>query len=142
MKHLLILLAAAACGAAATGCAGETGGSSASFPAAALMTVPGAQGNVSLEIRTSPSQPPSRGVSSVEYTVTAGDEPVEGLTIEVVPWMPDMGHGASVTPTVTDEGGGRYVVDDVELFMPGKWELRTTLTGSAEDRATPTFEIP
>jgi hypothetical protein len=142
MRHLLILLAAALGGAALSGCSGETGGSGSSFPAAALMTVPGAQGKVSLEVRTAPSQPPSRGVSSVEYRVTAGSEPVDGLTLDVLPWMPVMGHGTSVTPTVTAEGAGRYVIDDVDLYMSGTWELRTIITGADEDSAAPSFEIP
>ena len=90
---------------------------------------------------------------SVEYRVTAAGggrcrsrrrrrRPVDGLAITVLPWMPDMGHGASVTPTVTAAGGGRYVVENVELFMPGKWELRTTLAGPSEDSVTPSFRIP
>jgi hypothetical protein len=141
-KHLPILLAASLGGAALTGCSGETGGSSGAFPSAALMTVPGAQGQVSLEVRTAPAQPPSRGVSSVEYRVTAGGEPASGLTVDVLPWMPVMGHGTSVSPTVTEAGGGRYVIDDVDLFMSGTWELRTTITGADEDSAAPTFEIP
>jgi YtkA-like len=145
MKHLLILFAVPLAGAVLTGCAGETGGSGSAFPAASLMTVPGAQGAVSLEVRTAPAQPPSQGVSSVEYTITAGGEGgerVDGLAISVVPWMPDMGHGTSVVPTVTAEGEGRYVVDDVDLFMSGTWQLRTTITGADEDSAAPTFEIP
>ena len=42
--------------------------------------------------------------------------------------------------------GGRYVISDVELFMPGKWELRTALglhaPAAGQDSATPAFQIP
>jgi hypothetical protein len=34
------------------------------------------------------------------------------------------------------------VISDVELFMPGQWELRTTFSGPAQDSVTPSFEIP
>jgi hypothetical protein len=53
-----------------------------------------------------------------------------------------MGHGASIVPSITDEGSGRYVASDVDFFMPGTWELRTTLAGALQDSATPTFQIP
>ena len=39
-------------------------------------------------------------------------------------------HGA-VVPTVTAAGQGRYVAANVVLFMPGTWELRTTITDAA-----------
>ena len=75
---------------------------------------------------------------SVEYRITNADgQPVDGLVLSVVPWMPDMGHGASIEPMVSAVGGGRYVISNVELFMPGRWELRTSITGPSEDRAAP-----
>jgi hypothetical protein len=55
--------------------------------------------------------------------------------------MPLMGHGSSVTPLVKETGGGVYEVSDVVLFMPGLWELRTTLTGEVSDHVAPQFEI-
>ena len=138
MKHLVILPAALIGGAALLGCSGETGGTGNTFPSAALMTLPGSQGKVSIEVRTAPVQPPSRGVTSVEYRITdKNGAPVDGLTLGVVPWMPDMGHGASISTTVTNEGGGRYLISDVELFMPGKWELRTAVTIRGPTRTVP-----
>ncbi|HVY45518.1 MAG TPA: FixH family protein, partial [Minicystis sp.] len=117
------------------GCAADAGGGGAGgaapFPAKALATIASENG-LSVEVRTSPSQPPSRGEAAVEFTVRdAQGEPVDGLTVTGQPWMPDMGHGASTNPTVEAEGGGVYRFDRVELFMPGRWELRASLTGSA-----------
>jgi predicted small secreted protein len=140
----LALLAAVLVAAPLAGCSGDMGsGSDVTFPAAPLAVMATEGGALHVEVRTAPDQPPSRGVVSVEYTITDEDgAPRDGLRIEVVPWMPDMGHGASVHPVVTAKGAGRYVVSDVELFMPGRWELRTSITGAAEDRATPAFQIP
>jgi hypothetical protein len=56
--------------------------------------------------------------------------------------MPAMGHGTSVVPTITDVDPGHYVITDVDLFMAGTWELRTTIAGPRTDSATPTFQIP
>jgi hypothetical protein len=107
---------------------------------AVLMTE---QGKLRIEVRTAPVQPPERGLATVQYLIE--DESgirIDGLALEVTPWMPAMGHGTSVVPTVTAQGGGAYVVDNVSLFMPGRWELRSAFSGSRTDRAAPAFEIP
>jgi hypothetical protein len=115
---------------------------SATFPSSPLMTMPTKSAKLSVAVRTAPDQPPSRGVLAVEYNVNdEGGNPMNGLTFDVVPWMPEMGHGASTTPTVSNAGPGRYVISNVEFFMPGQWVLRTTITGAAEDSITPSFEI-
>jgi hypothetical protein len=141
MTRSALLAAALLLGAA---CSSDPAGSGAtSFPAAALTRVSTLGGAFDVEVRTAPDQPPSRGLVSVEYRITTpGGAPVDGLDLAVVPYMPAMGHGASTKPTVSAEGGGRYVITGVELFMPGTWELRTQIKGTLEDSAAPSFEIP
>lgn len=80
----------------------------------------------------------------MELTITdaATGTRVDGLRPTVVPWMPAMGHGTSVAPTVTEKGAGRYLVTGVSFFMPGRWELRTTFPGKANDSAVPVFDVP
>jgi hypothetical protein len=109
-----------------------------------LLVVKGEQGSVVAEVRTSPSQPPARGLTTVELRVldASSSQPVDGLTVTVVPWMPSHAHGASVEPSVTALGSGRYRVSDVALFMPGRWELRTTVAGPKTDTLTPAFDVP
>jgi YtkA-like len=133
----------------ALGCAGDPGAggaggaSAAMFPEAPLATLSSDNGKLKIEVRTAPDQPPSRGLVTVELRVAdAAGKPVDGLDLGVLPWMPDMGHGASTTPDIQAEGGGRYVANKVALFMPGRWELRTKFTGAAEDSATVAFQIP
>lgn len=117
--------------------------SSDAFPAEPFVTVASDSGRLNAEVRTAPSQPPARGVGTVELTLTDHDgEPADGLALEVVPWMLSMGHGSSVVPTVTPEGGGKYRIDDVDLFMPGRWELRVSIDGSAHDALRATFDVP
>ena len=112
------------------------------FPEAALMVVQSSQGLLSVAVRTAPSQPPERGVSSVRFDLTgATGERVTGATLQVVPWMPAMGHGTSVKPKVSELDGGVYQIDDVDLFMAGTWELRTAVTGAVDDHAAPSFQI-
>lgn len=129
--------------AALVACGGdEAGTGDGSFPAEAYTTAKSA-GGLTLALRTAPTQPPPRGTCTVELTITdASGAPKDGLGVEVVPWMTSHGHGASVKPTVTPKGGGRYVVSNVSLFMPGSWELRTNLSGPLEDHATAVVTVP
>jgi hypothetical protein len=127
----------------ALGCAGESTGTDEppTFEKEALSTLHA--GALTIEVRTSPAQPPSRGESSVELTVTGEDGQTEdGLDVSADPWMPAMGHGAATDPERVVEAGGRYRFDRVEMFMPGEWELRLDVAGKTEDRATAHFKIP
>ncbi|MGZ3417958.1 MAG: FixH family protein [Polyangiales bacterium] len=112
----------------------------------ALETVT-SDGGLSIAVRASPS-PVVRGVDSFELTVTKADHTVAGLSIDVEPWMAAHGHGTSVKPEVTTLGDGKFLVKNVSLFMPGRWELRTHLTGSSpdqtviDDHATILVDVP
>jgi hypothetical protein len=102
----------------------------------------GTKGVVKIEVVMTPN-PPVRGSNSARATIMSMDGvPEDGLTVTVRPWMPSMGHGTSVTPTVTPLGGGVYQLDDLDLFMPGRWELRMTLTGPVNDSAKPAMDVP
>ena len=142
----LLISAALALSMLALGCSGEassagSGGAEATFPAEPLATVVTDQG-LSIEVRTAPEQPPTRGVIDVELVVSDADgKPVDGLDLAVQPWMPQMGHGASTKPSIEAKGGGHYVVSDVAFFMPGTWELRTSIAGAKNDSATVNFQI-
>ena len=82
-----------------------------------------------------------QGLDTVRIVVTdaRSSAPVDGLAIQVVPWMPTMGHGSSAIPEIQPMGDGVYVASDVSLFMPGEWQLRTSL--DANDSAVVTVEI-
>lgn len=112
------------------------------FPAEPLEVVASASGRLTIAVRTSP-QPPIRGINAAQLAVrdVAGGAK-DGLTLTVVPWMPAHGHGSSVLPTVTPQGGGIYVLTDLVLEIPGLWELQTTIVDSESDSADPSFEIP
>jgi hypothetical protein len=144
MKPLLHLVLATALLGAASACSGgsATPAGDVTFPADVYTTATSDSGSLVVDVRTSP-QPPSRGTNAVQLTVTkAGDgTPVDGLTLDVTPFMPAMDHGTS-SPTVTPQGGGVYLVTDVYLYMPGTWELKTSISGPATDHATATLTVP
>jgi hypothetical protein len=123
---------------ACTACVATQGGSSSgTFP----MTVQGDSGVLRLVLDASPS-PPVVGTNTIAFTISRASDgaPQDGLSVSVVPWMPAMGHGTS-SPTVTPRGNGKYEVSELYFFMPGEWELKTTIAGSVADHAEPTFEV-
>ena len=129
-------------------CASSSSGSStvsaqnSSFSGNPYVTAVSDDGALHVAVRTDP-EPPPRGTCNIELTVTdANGAPQDGLALSVVPWMPAMGHGSSTKPTVLDEGGGRYLVSNVNMFMPGEWELRCSFSGSVTTHAVPIIAVP
>jgi len=114
------------------------------FSSDPMMTETSSSGRLRLDVRTAPEQPPSRGMQTIQLVIydAATGAPETGLTLGVLPWMPAMGHGAPVTPNVSEGPPGTYVVGDVDFFMPGTWELRTSISGPVTDHAAPSFQIP
>jgi hypothetical protein len=101
---------------------------------AATPAATGSDALVQIAVRTSPEQPPVRGIVDCDVLLTRPDgTPLTGVTVAVEPWMPAHGHGASTTPTLRETGGGHYLVSDADLFMPGDWQLRFTLSGPIAD---------
>ena len=124
-SRLLLLAALSTTGAACTSSPPLDPGS---FPSEAYVVLESEEGELQLELRTAPEQPPSRGSIAVELRVRRNEQPLTGLQIQVRPWMPSMGHGTSPDPSVQELGEGSYVVHDVNTYMPGEWELELLLT--------------
>jgi hypothetical protein len=120
-----------------------SGTNAGSFPETAYAIAMGDAMHVKVEMRTAP-QPPVAGVNEalIALTDTQTGAPVDGADIAVVPWMPAMGHGTSIVPTVTPQGDGKYLVTNLSFFMPGTWELRTTFSGAVTDHAVVSFQVP
>ncbi len=77
--------------------------------------------------------PPSRGDNTWTIRVTDDSGAVlPELDISVDPFMPDHFHGTSVRCEVSEsETPGEYVLEPLNLFMPGLWEV-TVLLRDAE----------
>src|SRR5215467_10646134 len=109
-RMIAAVLLLAALGAASCACSSGSAGGTGSFPAAPLVTVTGDSGRLRIALWTEPSQPPQRGTNSVKLTVTDATTgaAIDGLALDVVPWMPAMAHGTSLTPSVAAQGAGTY----------------------------------
>ena len=114
------------------------------FSGPPMMTdVKSASGNLNLALSSDPNTSPLvRDCLAFQYLITdSSGQPVDGLTLQVVPWMVQMQHGTSVQTTVTAKGQGIYVVTSVDLFMEGEWRLQTSVSGAATDSFAPTFQV-
>ena len=114
-----------------------------SFPVESLLSLTSDSGQLSISVRSAPAQPPTRGNVSLELSISDAitGEAQSGLELKAVPWMPAMGHGTSIQPTISEVSPGKYELRNLVLFMPGTWQIRTELAGLAIDHVTPTFEI-
>lgn len=74
---------------------------------------------------------PVRGLNKWTLAVADGEAPVVGAGLSVRAWMPDHGHGSPQPVGIMEVGEGEYVLDPVNLFMAGYWEI--TITAEAED---------
>lgn len=112
------------------------------FSGSSAQTVTSASGQLTIAVRWSPSVP-LRGSDAAELTfLDVAGNPVDGLDVSIVPWMPAHGHGTSVQPGIMPTAPGVQVATPLYLFMSGEWQLRMTITGAMDDTAIATVEIP
>jgi hypothetical protein len=76
---------------------------------------------------------PIKGDNTWVLSITdLGGAPLDGLTIQVTPMMPDHGHGTAVVAEVMATGNpGEYTLTPVNLFMAGYWEVTLDVTSDA-----------
>jgi YtkA-like len=88
---------------------------------------------LSLSLLSAEPEVPVVGNSSwlVALESEVGSVVAAASRIEVIPYMPDHGHGTAVAVEVYEEAPGRYRLAPINLRMPGYWEITLTLTGDS-----------
>jgi protein SCO1/2 len=83
------------------------------------------------------------GANALDLVVRdAAGAAVAGAQVGVTPWMPDLRQGVWEKPEVTDRGGGSYLVQNVNIILEGRWEIRVAVkSGVVEDRAVFAFTV-
>ncbi|MEM6991701.1 MAG: FixH family protein [Myxococcota bacterium] len=71
---------------------------------------------------------PIRGDNGWVLMITQDSAAMDDVGIKIKPWMPDHGHGTPVEAVVTPRGDGEYMLEPLNLFMPGLWEVTFELT--------------
>ena len=99
-------------------------------------------GLYALSLTSDPARPVTgKFTLHLGLTEASGGAAVEGATLTLVPYMPEMGHGISGDPDVTETGGGGY---DAKWVWPmaGEWEVTTTVEAAAgTDTYKAVFEV-
>lgn len=97
------------------------------------LTKAGFGGRLQLRLLAADPGPPIKGVNA--WTVEVDDAQgaaQAAAVIKVTPFMPDHGHGTSVTPVVTAQSApGHYGVAPLYLYMAGLWQVTLDVTTSA-----------
>lgn len=83
------------------------------------------------------------GVNALELVVRdKSGKNVELAEITVTPWLPAMGQGVWDKPAISERGSGKYLLQNIVITMPGKWELRIEVKkGSLRDKGVFTFDV-
>jgi YtkA-like len=103
------------------------------------MEQPGSSGTYSVKLQTITPNPVFKGNNVWNILVVdKTGAPVSGATIKVNPFMPDHGHGSSITPQIAPGSTpGTYDVTLLNLFMPGIWTITIVVTtGTAPNVVT------
>lgn len=101
-------------------------------------------GRLTYSITSADPSPPARGVNGWTIRVTdATGTPKAGLAIDVLPFMPDHGHGSSVEASVTANPDGSYTVGNLYFFMAGVWRVTfSTPSGAGTESVDFFFCVP
>jgi hypothetical protein len=151
MRHLIPLLALAACGGGSGGnpadaeenidCSMITGTDQFTIG----LSKTGDNGQLTFSIVSGDPAPPTRGDNTwvVQVDTQGAAAPVTGASIDVTPFMPAHQHGAGksvqVTPMPT---AGQYQLSPVNLWMPGVWETTVHVATPSDDKVVFRFCIP
>jgi hypothetical protein len=88
-----------------------------------------ANGLMKASFRDATPAPPAKNENSWTLKLTdAHGNPITGATLAVVPFMPDHGHGPPAQPLWMEMGGGSYIINQIDFFMPGIWQVTFTIT--------------
>lgn len=93
------------------------------------------QGLFEAHVTPDPSQPSTGDNTLMLHVMDMEDNGVEGLALDVEPWMPHHGHGSPEEPVVMEKDNGMYMVTNLVYSMPGRWEVRIDVDdGEVSDR--------
>lgn len=114
----------------------------ASTLATPVTSVTSTSGRLRIEVLAA-AVPLRRGPQRLRIRVTevATGKPIPSLALALQPWMPTMGHGLDSPARITPQGTSDFEISELDLFMPGAWELRLTLSGSVEDKAVVSLKL-
>jgi hypothetical protein len=128
-------------------CSGAAPDSSSGFSDDPSAVVESTKGRLHAALYTSPSTTPVRGNNQVQLALFAGEvsskdeAQLTDLDVQLTTLMPAMGHGGPKQPELVAIEGDRYVFHNVVLNMPGRWQLRVSVSGEINDQLVFEFDV-
>ena len=107
--------------------AGETGMSSCEASAGECFQIgwEGTSNVARLTVVGATPEEPTRGLNSWQMMLSDLEgNALSGCELALTPFMPEHDHGVATTPEVTEGEAGQYQIDQIELIMPGLWDMR------------------
>ncbi len=91
------------------------------------LTVKSTSGALNFVLLSSNPAPPAAETNVWSMRITNGTGVNQANVVaNVLPFMPDMGHGTSITPSMSANSDGTYTVQPLYLFMAGIWSITFT----------------
>ena len=90
------------------------------------MEVMGEMGLAKIQLLDASPAPPIRDYNDWQLVVMdASGAPLPDADLSITPWMPDHGHGSpnQATALIRAAEPGAWDLQDLDLFMPGYWEV-------------------
>jgi hypothetical protein len=87
----------------------------------------GAQGYTVVLLASVPAPPAKTNNTWTVRVLDPQGAPVDGLALDVYPFMPDHGHGTSAATIAPAGAVGEYTVAAINLYMSGLWTIRIAL---------------
>jgi hypothetical protein len=110
----------------------------------ANLTKKSMHGAYQIVLQTSDPGPPIKGVNTWTIKLQNGSgDPMATPKLEVLPCMPDHGHGTNVNAIISPQADGTLTVTPLYLFMGGVWQVTfdipavSTDMGAAPDMGPP-----
>ena len=99
--------------------------------------------NVTVRFVSADPAPPDVGDNTWTVMITdLGGSPLEAGSVELVPFMPQHGHGTQPSSFAAEPGlePGEFMSTAIDLFMPGLWEVTFEVThGETTDEVSFAF---
>ncbi len=103
---------------------------------------PGTQGTITFKLMSTSPSPPKRPDNDWLMHLEKDGAPLDSATVAVRLFMPDHGHGTGVKPAISAAGTpGDYKLDQLNLWMPGLWEVTVEATPTAGTKDLTIFRV-
>lgn len=93
---------------------------------------------ITFRLVSSDPTPPARGDNAWVLELEQTGAALDGADVSITTYMPDHGHNGSIDAVASPDPAvsGRYEIDNVNMWMPGLWEITVKATpagGAAAD---------